>query len=154
MKNLDFFLRSVVRALESFHNNEVLGRPEIWSRVRIVTVFDENIGKGLDEVNESKDGFVEQVKSLTAEIDALVIPKYKTSDDILIDNVLNGEINRLGGPIKYSDIDVVFSFTAMPNFTRACAHYSSKRMVIVLKIQNQITNLNGEEEQFTMKIYI
>ena len=47
IRNVYFFLRTVARALESFHNDPVLGRPEIWSRVRIITIFDKEIGTGV-----------------------------------------------------------------------------------------------------------
>jgi hypothetical protein len=43
IENPELFVKSLCRALQSFEMNEVLGRPEIWSRVRILTVFDEDL---------------------------------------------------------------------------------------------------------------
>jgi hypothetical protein len=134
IKNLDLFLRSVVRALESFHNNEVLGRPEIWSRVRVITIFDKEFGNPIDNMAISattggpilsKEGFVQQTAVTDPDFEGTVSPIHETPEGILIDEVLKSEIDRLGGPVKFENIDVVFSLTAMPDFTRASAHFST-----------------------------
>ena len=43
IENKKLFYRSVDKALSAFEQNEVLGRPEIWSRIRIITLFDETL---------------------------------------------------------------------------------------------------------------
>ena len=42
MDNVSLFLKSVYRALFSFEYNEVIGRPDIFSKIRVVTVNESN----------------------------------------------------------------------------------------------------------------
>ena len=42
LNDLDLFLQTVNRGLASFEIDSVVGRPEIWSRIRVVTIFNED----------------------------------------------------------------------------------------------------------------
>lgn len=43
IKNIKIFLNSIDNALFSFETNEVIGRREIWSQIRIIAIFDEKL---------------------------------------------------------------------------------------------------------------
>jgi hypothetical protein len=113
--DLDLFLRSVDRALFSFEMDEVLGRPEIWSRVRVVTIFDEDLANasGVDFglLQEFQDNLVINNRVVENLIDPMprMAEKFRT---------------MLANRLDMCDVDVIFAMTASPTHDRSTAHYS------------------------------
>jgi len=119
IQDLDLFLRAVDRALAGLEADDVLGRPEIWSRVRVITIFDDSLAK----VNDPEIALVEEYQT-TAVIDGQVI-------DNLVNPMPPGNfkkvIERHLSSINLkslTDIDVVFAMTASPTHDRSTAYYA------------------------------
>jgi hypothetical protein len=148
VKNVYLFLRTVARAMESFHNDTVLGRPEIWSRVRIITIFDKEIGRGNNGATQAPYGFVSAPRSTippspgvvssatdTLAMDDMVTLTNSSSINTDIDVVLDDELQKnitqpaLPKPISFNDIDVIFFLSAIPRFLRSTAQFSSDDLV-------------------------
>jgi len=108
--DLDLFLKSVDRALASLEQDEVLGRPEIWSRIRVVTIFDQQADADLVEEFQRVNAVDEQV------IDHIVGPRPHANFRIVIPEKLESENNI--------NIDVVFAMTASHTHDRSSAYYA------------------------------
>lgn len=108
----DLFLRAVDRALAGLEADDVLGRPEIWSRVRVVTIFDPSAAEALVEEYQTTAVIDGQV------IDNLVNPMPYDNFKTLVNNHLSS-VN-----LKLDDIDVVFALTASRTHDRSTAYYA------------------------------
>jgi hypothetical protein len=123
MKNSELFLRSIDRALYSFERDEVLGRHEIWSQVRIVAIFDKNLKVRTD--SGLRYGLVQpyhnhpMINGVVAE--NLLDPMEHMLEEILInvDDETQAILNELIGTP-----DVIFALSASEKFTRSTAHFS------------------------------
>lgn len=123
MKELDHFLRTVNYALYSFEQDEIIGRPEIWSRVRVVTIFDnENDTTRSDDDLSLVQTFQEDIKSDNEAAENLIYPRAR-----MVENV-NRMLQRYQSdiPIHLTTklIDVIFALTASPTHIRHTAYYS------------------------------
>lgn len=123
MQNRNLFLRSVEKALFSFERNEVLGRPEIWSRVRVIAIFDETLDCALVEPFHGKlqigEVIAENLATPTDEIWDIyhnnILPDAQSTDDIP-HQLLNNET------------DVIFAITGSKDYTRSTALFSDYRV--------------------------
>ncbi|MBN1478873.1 hypothetical protein EH223_14420 [candidate division KSB1 bacterium] len=53
INDLNLFLLSVDKALHSFEIDPVMGRPEIWSRIRVVAIFDPDLKNNIDSAGHA-----------------------------------------------------------------------------------------------------
>jgi hypothetical protein len=110
INDLDLFLKSVDRALISLQRDDVLGRPEIWSRIRVITIFDQEADTDLVEEFQRVNAVDEQV------IDHIVGPRPYENFGIVINRNLPDELKK--------HIDVVFAMTASHTHDRSSAYYA------------------------------
>jgi len=135
MDDLELFISSIHKAMMSFENDEVLGCREIWSRVRIVSIFDPEFNVLLD-----KDDALVQSYPYTLIINGKVqdnniitpretmwatIKKYG-KDVIAHSAVSRNEKNKLQMEFQAvcNQVDVVFAMSASPKYTRSSALFS------------------------------
>jgi hypothetical protein len=121
----DLFLRYVDLALSAFDRNEVLGRPEIWSRVRIITIFDADLAK-TEKKNLNQQG---QEWGLLEEFQ-----QFAQQDGVELNNLLDCRREMLANfarmlqeyhaKITLQDIDVIFALSAHPTHDRSMAHFT------------------------------
>jgi hypothetical protein len=120
--NLGLFLRSVEQAVSTFEHNEVMGRPEIWSRIRVATIFDPELA----EESGEEYGCVEEYQHEFT-IDNEVIENLVDPMEQMIENVKrmleNYNVENNYG-ITINDIDVIYALTAAPEHERSTAHFS------------------------------
>jgi hypothetical protein len=105
--DLDLFLHTVDRALQSFERDEVLGAAEIWSRARVVTFFDPDWNQVL----------VQQIS----------LPLSGGINDNFLDTVPNVAplfFARPGLPIPLQQFDVIFVLSAWRVNCRSTARFS------------------------------
>ena len=121
--NVELFLRSVDKALFSFERDEVLGRPEIWSRVRVIALFDESLA------SESgiKYGMV-QPNQDAVEMDGVVAENLLDPMKLMKTNYEN-MLKKTG--LKETDVqkyleetDVIYALSASEEYDRSTAHFS------------------------------
>jgi hypothetical protein len=129
INDLDLFIRGVSQGLRSFDSNEVLGHPDIWSHVRIITIFDDqypiNRGSqyGLVEANQQTFGINNQLIENLAE----PIPNlYQNLQNIWADLQSRG-VNLQG--VNASDVDVIFALSAVRENNRSTAQFSGGRLI-------------------------
>ncbi len=122
MKNRDIFFQNVDKALASFETNEVLGRPEIWSRIRIVVFYD-------DDLKDLKNANCSFVKTCGPEIiqdndkaEHLLYPQPDMRERLL-KMIGDPETNKIG-TLDIREIDVIFALSAHPTHIRSTARYS------------------------------
>lgn len=128
IKNRDLFLRAVDNALASFELDQVLGRPEIWSRVRIITLFDDSV------MNQNGDqvGMLQETQEDIYSSDSLDEP----IENNLLDPMKQMNTNFQGlfekakaedGHIDHlnvEEVDVIFAISASTSHDRSTAHFT------------------------------
>lgn len=133
MKDKKLFYRTVDRTLHSFENDEVLGRPEIWSCVRVVTIFNADIADTADQIGANSGnmrhlGFAEAYQTNIPEneivFENLLVPLAHTHS--FIRNKWGEYQDQLKKQIQFKEIDVIYIISANENYTRASAMYSDK----------------------------
>jgi hypothetical protein len=116
--NLKLFLRSVHKALLSFERDEVLGRPEIWSRVRVITIFDKKLADASDDnsslVTESRPEVM---------LDDKVAENLISPRPNMFENVKT-MLTNYHSSIPFEEIDVIFALTASLTHIRSTSYYS------------------------------
>ncbi|MBD3287473.1 hypothetical protein GF337_01605 [candidate division KSB1 bacterium] len=127
IKNIDLFISSVDKALMSFETDHVLGRPEIWSQIRIVAIFDDELTT--EEMNNMEmvqpyQGIVEidgKVADNLLDTKADIVEKYKQLVEHSKDSAgLSPQIVK-----KINDYtDVIYAMSAVERYTRSTARYS------------------------------
>lgn len=130
IQDLDLFLRAVDRALFSFEQDPVIGRPEIWSRIRVLTIFRPELATA----SGPEYGMVEEFQGeLTDSTGAAIENSIISPMRRMIENPgdtgnfmrLLTEARRDDDPAFVpSDIDVIFALTASPTHDRGSAFYS------------------------------
>jgi hypothetical protein len=116
IQDLDLFLNSADRALKSFEGDEVLGCPEIWSRVRVVTIFDPKLDFALAQ--EFQDDMT---------IDGRVAENLLDTTDNMphkIGELLQQHPIGLPSPLTLCDVDVIYVMSASPTHDRSTTRYS------------------------------
>lgn len=131
--DIELFLRSVDRALFSLEQDEIIGRPEFWSRIRVLTVFDPEL------VKESGPNFglVQEFQETATQDGKLIDHNLIEPRRLLNDNFMrifdrswqtdhsNGTLDETEHPkFKKHEIDLIFAMTASPTHVRSMAHYS------------------------------
>jgi hypothetical protein len=126
INDLHLFLRTVNNALESFERDEVLGKHEIWSRVRIVTVFDNaptapnGVARSANDLCFLQD-FLPDIDPQAGVAENLIYPRAEMPANLT--KLLKENIQDFAG--SYLDhIDVIFGFTASPTQIRHTAYYA------------------------------
>lgn len=116
IQDLDLFLNSVDRALRSFEKDEVLGAAEVWSRVRLVAIFDPKLDFALAQ--EFQDDMT---------IDGKVAENLLDTTDNMPDRI--GDLLQqypvgIPSPLTLCDVDVIYVMSASPTHDRSTARYS------------------------------
>jgi hypothetical protein len=116
IQDRDLFLSSVDRALKSFEKDEVLGCAEVWSRVRIVVIFDPKLDIALAQ--EFQDDMT---------IDGKVAENLLDTTDNMperIGNLLQQHPVGSPSPLTLCDVDVIYVMSASPSHDRSTTRYS------------------------------
>jgi hypothetical protein len=122
--DLPLFLRAVDRALFSLELDPVVGRPEIWSRVRVITVFD----PALITASGPQVGMLEEFQKEIADSNGnpiennLIDPMKRMK--VNFDYIFNGARDEGTRAFDTNQIDVIYGVTASPTHDRSTAHYS------------------------------
>jgi hypothetical protein len=116
IQDRDLFLSSVDRALRSFEKDEVLGCAEVWSRVRVVAIFDPKLDVALAQ--EFQDDMT---------IDGKVAENLLDTADNMPDRI-GGLLQQYPvgspSPLTLCDVDVIYVMSASPTHDRSTARYS------------------------------
>ncbi|GEM_PF-1494167 len=135
IRDRDLFLRYVDLALSAFDRNEVLGRPEIWSRVRIITIFDADLAK-TDKKNLNQKGqewgLLEEFQQFAQQDGTELNNLLDCSKAMLGDKENPGNFDRMlekyqeksNKKIARQDIDIIFALSAHPTHDRSMAHFT------------------------------
>lgn len=143
IRNLDLFLGSIERALGSLEADEVLGRPEIWSRVRVIALFDPRLANPQEKLKNLNSELSNSIYGM-----AQPYPEALKIDGTATDNLLSPLDNPpdvAGGASlksryrlmleaaglsaeeadKYeSETDVIYILSAAPLYDRCTANFS------------------------------
>lgn len=133
MEDKDLFYRNVDRALLSFQSDEVLGNLEIWSRIRIITIFSEELNNVEDP---SRFGLVEAMQDRyvlgNRLIENISVPLLheENGEEIQPDaNFRNLYVQYENDfaqlQVRYEDIDIMYALSAATDFDRSTALFSS-----------------------------
>ncbi|MDZ7288920.1 MAG: hypothetical protein ONB44_03970 [candidate division KSB1 bacterium] len=123
MNDRKLFLRSVNQALMSFERDEVSGRPEIWSRVRVITIFDENLLNASDETASLVEEFLQGGATFDGQVAENLISPHSTMVKG-VEIMLERYKSEVDSPIPITDVDVIFALTASLTHIRSTAYYS------------------------------
>ncbi len=151
------FLSSVDKALYSFENDAVLGRPEIWSRIRVVAIFDGELAdkkyKGRELLQPypymiSMDGD-KQDNNVLSPIDD-VWNKFKTLSAEIVDHVKmessgdeKSELKTLYDKV-INEVDVIFVLSASEKYIRSSAQISDCKDPLTQEIITHKDNVDFE----------
>lgn len=121
----ELFYHSIDRALRSFETNEVLGNPDIWSRVRVISIFDSKLKtRSANEV-----ALLEEFQG-NLEVDGttplnLIDPLPDMNDKVekMLAANQGSEVHNILS-IENGDIDVIFGMSASLTHDRSTAHFS------------------------------
>jgi len=130
INDLPLFLRMVDKALNSFESNEVIGRPEIWSRIRVITLFAEELARGenLNKTNVFADKY-----DRTVEIGGKIITNLLAPAPGMVTMIkrrFRQMLNKNSDPdLRFSEqlwkeIDVIFVLSVSPFYTRSTSLYT------------------------------
>ena len=124
IENQRLFLNSIHQALQVFEQNEVLGRPEIWPRIRIVALFDSSLatrtdGKEYAMLQEYPHGVKTDDTIAENLLDSMTSLK-DTYERMLMDAGLQGD--ELAALLR--ETDVIFALSANTSFDRSTAHFT------------------------------
>jgi len=123
--DLDLFLHSVNRALRGFEADTVLGCSEIWSRVRIVTVFDEKLKELKKETDREQWALIGEMGDVNIGgevVENILDPLPKMTENV--ERMLERYKEKHPLNIGINDIDVIFGMSAWPTHDRSFAHFS------------------------------
>ncbi len=124
IRDRDLFLRAVDRALFSLETDPVIGRPEIWSRVRVVTVFNPVLaaasGPEYGMVEEFQKELVDQSGEPVE--NNLIDPMRRMFENF--ERMLGESWGSVTPAFDADEVDIIFGLTASPTNTRSTAHFS------------------------------
>ena len=125
--DLDLFLRSVDRAMASLESDEIVGRPEIWSRVRIIAVFDPKLA----DADGTEYGLLQPYHNspvIAGDVaDNLIDPMKQMHENYIrmIRRETNFEVStKLTLDSLAAQTDVIFALSASREWDRSTAHYA------------------------------
>ncbi|MBN2091382.1 hypothetical protein JW964_17350 [candidate division KSB1 bacterium] len=150
-KDRNLFLRSVEKALAVLETNEVLGRPEIWSKIRIIAIFEGTEVSGNGENSH-------YARSLKLEMDGepvenLITPKEDVDSDYiqLMRERINTDALTAESQKAFAEkIDVIYILSAVDKYTRGTALFSD---ISGFEKTGYIKNINGIKFEFAYKNY-
>jgi hypothetical protein len=117
----ELFLQAVERALSSLEGDAVIGRPEIWNRVRVVTVF--NPGLAAKDKSGKDYGLLKEYPGdFENENNNLVVTRADMHQNFV--NILRASQKPAAPVIAAHEVDVVFGITASLSHDRSTARYS------------------------------
>ena len=117
------FLRTVNYALYSFEQDAVVGQYPIWSRVRVVTIWDDTPTDQNNNVRNNDDWSLIQNYQVNVSLGAnvaenLIIPRPEMPANV------NLMLQKYGSQLPRNEIDVIFAVTASPTQIGQSAYYS------------------------------
>ena len=122
MENPGLFLYAVNQALVSFERDEIMGQPAIWSRIRVVAIFDPQLA----EQDGGKYGMLREFPedrylddSMEPIDNNLLSPRYDMADNL--QNIF--DLNGYTGLSK-EDVDVIFAVSASMTHDRAMSIFA------------------------------
>ncbi len=143
IRNRDLFLRAVDRALFNLELDPVIGRPEIWSRIRVVTIFNKALAREAEDSVAMVEEFQEELED----------DRGRSIDNNLLDPMASmhanfGTILRLSRGrephvLEEDDVDVIFAFTGSRTHDRSASHPSDWTEALDA---SGLRNLAGERE--------
>lgn len=144
VNDLDLFLRSVNNALNSFEQDEVLGQHEIWSRVRIVTIFDDAVQSLLNDFHKDTPPQLDVAENV-------IYPGAQMADKVK--HFLQDNASDLDALFPLKEIDVIFAMTASPTQIRHSAYYADFNEELDLSTEPPPQPLNGAEFNYNLDPY-
>jgi hypothetical protein len=144
ISDLELFLRSVEKGLSGFDHNQVLGRPELWSQVRVITVFDESlsgesgvkyglIGEFQENIYTSASpdvpidhNLLDPLTGMKGNLENILARIYKKSADVVEQNVIKTILDNPDDEAKkrLKNVDIIYGLSASPTHDRSTAHYT------------------------------
>lgn len=117
------FLRTLNYALYSFEQDAIVGQYPIWSRIRVVTIWDDTPTDENDRVRDNNDwsliqNYQENVSLGSNVAENLIIPRTEMRDNV------NRMLQKYGSQLPRNEIDVIFAVTASPTQIGQSAYYS------------------------------
>ncbi len=122
-RDRDLFLRAVDRALFSLETDPVVGRPEIWSRVRVVTVFNPVLAAASGPLYGMVEEFQKELEQDGVRVDNNILDPMRRMFENF-ERILEESWGSAKRDFDHNDVDVIFAITASPTHTRAFAHFS------------------------------
>ncbi len=155
MSDVNLFLRAVERALFSFEfNHEVIGHPDIWSKIRIITINPAvRMRAGKLSTNNLEAALIEETEGnftqfgTTGAFSTFILQPSTDSNVHVANFVRNALLNQGLGHINH--IDVIFSFSASATHDRSSAesaHFSTEE-------ENNKKHKQGEKFTFSIDPY-
>ena len=123
LKNRELFLRAVEDALLSLESNEIVGHPDIWPYIRVLTLFDENLTAA--QFYDNKYALLQSygdVFILDGNIATHLIYPKKEMEQVI--DSYTSELNYAAWNANKFEIDVIFALTASEKYTRSMAYFS------------------------------
>ena len=126
MNNVNLFLRAVERALFSFEfNHEVVGHPDIWSKIRIITVNPSvRIRNGQLTTKNAEAALVEETEGNFDQTGggtfSTFIVQPSTAKNVEMASFVRNALN-VEGFTGIKDIDVIYALTASVTHDRSSA---------------------------------
>jgi len=121
--DLRLFLFNVDRALFSLERNEVTGRPDIWSRVRVITIFDSEL-----KTKPNPEACLAQEYQQDFEISGETIDNLIDTGPHMASRfkeIFERTRQQSGyNSIPIEEVDVIYVLTASPSHDRSTARYS------------------------------
>lgn len=164
--DIELFLHTVDRALASFEGNEIVGKDDIWSRIRIMTYFPtwtEKDGKWHRRLftndDHLVDGFDEDVRIDGRLVQNLLVPLPGMASRVkgwLREDIKDVDITQADDIEQFlSEIDVIFALSASPLFTRSTAlpcDFPDESVGVNTLSKPHVNKSKGERKPFSVKI--
>lgn len=148
LQDRDLFYSMVDQALLSLESDDVVGQKNIWSRVRVITAFADNVqnhsAHELALVEASQDAYTignDEIENLSVPLILL----QTTQDQQDQQDTYRNYYNRIiaGSGIPYNEIDVIYALTAVPEYDRSSAAFSDGGLTAAEIDQYQSTSSNN-----------
>jgi len=122
-RDRNLFLRAVDRALFSLETDPVIGRPEIWSRMRVVTIFNPVLAAASGPKYGLLEEFQEELLQDGVPVENNMLDPMRRMFDNF-ENILEESWGSAERIFDANDVDIIFALTASHTHTRAFAHFS------------------------------
>jgi hypothetical protein len=153
----ELFLRGVDRALFSLERNSVVGRPEIWSRVRIITLFNPKLAKEANSgpqyglIGEERLDRPDERNNIVITLKRMLNLKVNGTENTgsfmrIIDKSIAADADEPA--LAYHDFDVIFVMTASPRHDRSTA-WSSDFVEPAEEVDEHVQLVNEDDRPGT-----